>query len=225
MPAVVRSLISAGLLVAVVAAPSFATGLAAAADRQPPRATRIVLVSDAVGDPGFTPDSAADSPAEPSGAFDAARGDLGEDDDLSQRPIKGRRPRRPIEARSPAAAVSDPLAGTPRIDPATTGVDAERILATMLPPRDDSFRDWQAPLEPLHACGEPRALPPCVPPPPCHPAEPPAPFDLVGIDGQPSCGPIYRGPCRPRSATVHEGPLRWLHALHDRFFDAFYRSR
>jgi len=83
----------------------------------------------------------------------------------------------------------------------------------------------QAPLEPLHACGEPRALPPCVPPAPCHPADPPAPYDLVGVAGVPSCGPIYRGPCAPRSATVHEGPFRWLHALHDRFFDLFYRSR
>jgi hypothetical protein len=126
---------------------------------------------------------------------------------------------------APAAVAPDPLANTPRIDPATTGGDAERTLATMLPPRTDAWHDWQAPLEPLHACGEPRALPPCVPPPPCHPAAPPAPYDLVGARGVPSCGPIYRGPCAPRSATVHEGALRRLHALHDRVFDLFYRSR
>lgn len=127
---------------------------------------------------------------------------------------------------APAAiAIPDPLAGTPRIDPATTGVDAERILATMLPQRSDAPHDWQPPLEPLHACDEPRALPPCVPPPPCHPAAPPRPYDLVGIAGVPSCGPIYRGPCAPRSARVHEGPFHWVHALHDRLFDLFYRSR
>jgi hypothetical protein len=129
-------------------------------------------------------------------------------------------------ATAPAAiAVPDPLAGTPRIDPATTGVDAERNLATMLPPRNDSPLDWQAELEPLHDCGEPRALPPCVPPPPCHPAAPSMPYDLVGVGGVPSCGPIYRGPCAPRSAATHAGPFRWLHALHDRLFDLFYRSR
>ncbi|MFM8984632.1 MAG: hypothetical protein ACKONH_00985 [Planctomycetia bacterium] len=121
-------------------------------------------------------------------------------------------------AAAPAAVVvPDPLAGTPRIDPATTGIDAERNLATMLPPRNDSPRDWQAPLEPLHDCGEPRALPPCLPP--------PVPYDLVGVSGVPSCGPIYRGPCAPRSAATHDGPFRWLHALHDRLFDLFYRSR
>ena len=71
---------------------------------------------------------------------------------------------------TPADAAPDPLADTPRIDPSTTGADAERTLATMLPPRSDAPPDWAAPLEPLHDCGEPRALPPCVPPPPCHPA-------------------------------------------------------
>ena len=123
------------------------------------------------------------------------------------------------------AAAPDPLAGTPRIDPATTGGDAERSLATMLPPRTDAPTDWHASLEPLHDCGEPRALPPCVPPPPCHPADPPSPYDLIGAGGVPSCGPIYRGPCAPRSAAAHEGPFRWLHALRDRLFDLFYRAR
>lgn len=128
-------------------------------------------------------------------------------------------------ATSAAFAAPDPLAGTPRIDPATTGADAERTIATMLPPRDDGPSDWQSPLEPLHDCGEPRALPACVPPPPCHPAAPPVPYDLVGVGGVPSCGPIYRGPCNPRSAGTHTGPFRWLHAVHDRLFDLFYRSR
>lgn len=186
-----------------------------------PAARGVVLVGDTVGDPGFVPGSAADSPTESSGAFDAVRGDLGAEDDLSG---PGRGPGR-SRSRPPAAPLPDPLADTPRIDPATTGVDAERIVATLLPPRTDAPRDWVAPLEPLHACGEPRALPPCVPPAPCHPARPPQPFDLVGVRGTPSCGPIYRGPCEPRSGTRHEGPWRWLASAHDRLVDLFYTSR
>lgn len=120
---------------------------------------------------------------------------------------------------------SDPLAGTPRIDPAVTGGDAEKMLARMLPPRSDTPADWVAPLEPLHFCGEPRALAPCVPPPPCHPAHPPRPFDLVGRTGTPTCGPIYRGPCEPRSATCHDGWLAPLHRTSDRLFDFFYTPR
>jgi len=190
-----------------------------------PRAARVILVGDTVGDPAFMPDSVADSPTESSGAFDAPRGDLGSDDDLSRRSPGGRRRRLPPDVASPADRLSDPLAGTPRIDPATTGIDAERAIATILPPRTDGPGDWLAPLEPLHECGEPRALPPCVPPPPCHPADPPAPYDLVGIRGVPSRGPIYRGPCAPRAACGHEGPWGWLHALHDRCVDAFYTPR
>lgn len=119
----------------------------------------------------------------------------------------------------------DPLAGTPRIDPATTGPDAERILASMLPPRSDSPADWHAPFEPLHDCGEPRMLPPCVPPPPCHPALPPRPYDLVGVRGTPTCGPMYGGPCAPRTGSHDDGRLPRLHRVPDRFFDWFYRSR
>lgn len=122
----------------------------------------------------------------------------------------------------PADGTPDPLAGTPWVDPATSGVDAERALATMLPPRTDSPRDWQAPIEPLHDCGEPRALPPCVPPPPCHPSMPPAPYDLVGVRGEPSGGPIYEGPCAPRTGTHDDCPHPHVHRLSDRFFDAFY---
>lgn len=119
----------------------------------------------------------------------------------------------------------DPLAGSPWIDPATTGPDAEAILATLLPPRSDALFDWVAPLEPLHACGEPRRLPPCVPPPPCHPALPPRPLDLVGVRGEPTCGPIYGGPCAPRTGTRGAGLPPRLLRVPDRFFDWFYRSR
>ncbi len=188
----------------------------------PPRVPRrIVLVDgDVVGDPGFTPQSAADSPATTSGPFDAARGDIGEDDDLSR--AERRRRRAAMTGDVPTA---DPLAGTPKIDPATTGVDAAKMLATMLPPRSDSPVDWHAPVEPLHHCGEPRALSPCVPPPPCHPSQPPQPFDLVGDPGAASCGPIYDGPCAPRTGRHEGGSFSWLHALHDRLFDRFYATR
>lgn len=120
---------------------------------------------------------------------------------------------------------ADPLAGSPAIDPSVTGGDAEKILAHMLPPRTDSAFDWFAPLEPLHFCGEPRALAPCVPPPPCHPALPPRPFDLVGQRGTPTGGPIYGGPCDPRSGTCHDGPLAPFHRACDRLFDRFYTPR
>lgn len=221
----------AAVAACMVAGPAVAAGdpeqrppVSAAPLTAPATDARFLLVDDTVGDPGFTPDSAADSPTESSGAFDTGRGDLGEDNDLAARAGQRRRriaPHEPV----PAVDAPDPLAGTPRIDPSTTGADAERMLTTMLPRRDDSPRDWQATIEPLHACGEPRALPPCVPPPPCHPADPPAPFDLVGVAGMPTCGPIYRGPCAPRSASPHTGAFRWLHAAHDRFFDLFYTPR
>ncbi|MFM1997000.1 MAG: hypothetical protein RLZZ111_1387 [Planctomycetota bacterium] len=116
----------------------------------------------------------------------------------------------------------DPLAGTPKIKPEQTGQSAEQILARLARPRTDSWADWVAPLEPLHYCGEPRALAPCVPPPPCHPSQPPAPYDLVGVRGEPTCGPIYDGPCAPRTGTHDDGPHPRLHRAHDRFFDWFY---
>lgn len=104
-----------------------------------------------------------------------------------------------------------------------TGQKAEQIVARLLAPRTDSWADWRAPLEPLHHCGEPRLLPPrCVPPPPCHPAEPPHPYDLVGASGEPTAGPIYRGPCCPRTGTHDDGPLPRVHRVHDRLFDWFY---
>jgi len=195
--------------------------------RQVPRLITLVGV-DTPGDPGFTPPSAADSPTESSGPFDAVRGDLGEDDDLSASSrLRGRsRRRQATEQITPIdealEKIPDPLKGTPRMSPEKTGQAADKVLAKMLPLRSDSWADWSAPLEPLHRCGEPRALPPCVPPPPCHPSMPPAPFDLVGVQGVPSCGPIYDGPCQPRTGTHDNAPRPHLHRLADRFFDAFY---
>jgi len=111
------------------------------------------------------------------------------------------------------------------LDPAVTGENAEDILAKLLPPRTDALVDWRAPLEPLHHCGEPRFLPPCVPPPPCHPAQPPAPYDLVGRTGTPSRGPLYAGPCCPRTGSHDADHLPRVHRVWDRWFDLYYRAR
>jgi len=130
------------------------------------------------------------------------------------------------EGAAPAkSTTSDPLLGTKKIDPATTGPDAEAVIAKLLPRRSDTPSDWYAPLEPLHYCGEPRLLPTCVPPPPCHPSQPPHPSDLVGVRGGPTCGPIYGGPCAPRTGSRDDGPHPHIHRLHDRLFDWFYHPR
>lgn len=131
----------------------------------------------------------------------------------------------PADTPPSTARLPDPLRGSERIDPAVTGPDAGGVLSKLLPPRTDTAADWYAPVEPLHDCGEPRLLPPCVPPPPCHPSFPPHPYDLVGVAGAPTCGPIYRGPCAPRSATHHTGPLKHLRSAHDHLFDWFYRPK
>jgi NADH:ubiquinone oxidoreductase subunit K len=50
-------------------------------------------------------------------------------------------------------------------------------------------------------------------------------FTAVGVEGVPSCGPIYGGPCEPRTGTHDDGPHPHLHRLHDRLFDWFYAPR
>jgi hypothetical protein len=186
-----------------------------------PRMIKLVG-TDTPGDPVFTPPSAADSPAESSGPFDTTRGDLGVDEDLATGTAKAKR--RPAAERQQATdKIPDPLRGTPQISPEVTGRDAMAVLAKLLPSRSDSPYDWYAPVEPLHVGCEPYALPPCVPPPPCHPSEPPQPYDLVGMRGVPSGGPIYRGPCEPRTGTHEHCRFPWYHRLHDGFVDHFYR--
>lgn len=138
-------------------------------------------------------------------------------------PIKAPRDEPREIPRMSAPLQPNPLRGTPAIKPETTGVDASGMLDTLLPGRSDSPFDWHAPVEPLHRQCEPLALPACVPPPPCHPSAPPHPEDLIGVRGCPSGGPIYRGPCEPRSGTPHAGPFAWYHRLHDRFVDHFYK--
>ncbi len=108
------------------------------------------------------------------------------------------------------------------IDTVGPKTSIDEILARTLPHRTDRPGDWQAGLEPLHRCGDPRWIDPCIPPPPCHPALPPHPYDLVGVAGDPTCGPIYAGPCCPRTGTHDDGPWPRIHRVHDRLFDAFY---
>lgn len=111
------------------------------------------------------------------------------------------------------------------INEVTTKTSIDEILARALPLRSDRAGDWLAGSEPLHQCGEPRWIEPCIPLPPCHPSHPPQPYDLVGVAGDPTCGPIYRGPCCPRTGTHADGPLPRLHWVNDRLFDAFYQTK
>ncbi len=111
------------------------------------------------------------------------------------------------------------------IDGVTTKTSIDEILARTLPLRSDHAGDWLAGSEPLHECGEPRWIEPCIPLPPCHPSHPPHPYDLVGVAGDPTCGPIYRGPCCPRTGTHDDGPHPRFHRVNDRFFDAFYKTK
>jgi len=135
---------------------------------------------------------------------------------------------------SPAEAVETPSAVTGTIelgaaaDPNQTGFEvpadatAQSLLEELVPSRSDSARDWYAPLEPLYRCGEPRILCPLIPPPPCHPTQPPAAYDLVGVPGSPGSGPLYEGPCKPRAGSRDH--CRWptLRRAHDAFVDRFY---
>lgn len=131
-----------------------------------------------------------------------------------------------------SAPESNPIRGTSSLaaeraamEEVTAKTTIDEILAATLPGRTDRGIDWRAGPEPLHRCGEPRWIEPCIPPPPCHPSLPPHPLDLVGVPGDPTDGPIYRGPCCPRTGSHDDGPLPGLHRLHDRFFDAFYFPR
>jgi hypothetical protein len=125
-------------------------------------------------------------------------------------------------SRSPDPALAAEKAAIDRVSSKTT---IDEILTGALPRRTDRAGDWLAGAEPLHRCGEPRWIEPCIPLPPCHPSHPPHPYDLVGVAGEPTCGPIYRGPCCPRTGTHDAGPLPRVHRVHDRLFDAFYQTK
>ena len=125
----------------------------------------------------------------------------------------------------PPPKTPDPLVGSLAISPNAMSRHILRDVGTMLPSRSDSPADWYAGVEPLHDCGEPRLLPPCVPPPPCHPSMPPQPFDLIDVPEMPTSGQRYRGPCCPRTGTHYDSPLPRIHRMHDRAFDWFYLTK
>ncbi len=139
-----------------------------------------------------------------------------------------------LGACSQSAAASElawPVAPTPA---ALTSVSTDLDLAgpavdmpapTVTPNPNTRTGLWAATVECLYGPGEPRVLPPCVPPPPCDPSHPSNPYDLVGVAGVPTCGPIYGGPCDPRTGTHDDLPFWRLHRVHDRLFDWFYRSK
>jgi hypothetical protein len=45
---------------------------------------------------------------------------------------------------------------------------------------------------------------------------------LVGVAGEPSGGPIYAGPCAPRTGTHDDCPHHRARRAYDRLFDWFY---
>lgn len=121
-----------------------------------------------------------------------------------------------------APAPSDVMAA------AEKAMEAEppQLGAAVVTPSPGTFTGmWAAGVECLYGPGEPRALSSCIPPPPCHPSNPPNPYDLVGVAGVPTDGPIYRGPCEPRTGTHDDRHFWRLHRLNDRFFDWFYRAK
>jgi len=159
-------------------------------------------VTDLPANRPFPEAAAAKKPADTSPSKGAAADNL-----LRGAPLKT--PAKP-PAKPPAKTLTQPVPET------------EKLLARTLQPRSDRPSDWYGGIEPLHILCEPRWLNPCIPPPPCHPSEPPHPYDLIGVRGEPTCGPIYGGPCAPRTGTHDDCRWATLHRWHDRFFDCFY---
>lgn len=177
------------------------------------RAAACLLLASLVIRPGAA--GGADPPARTKGG--------GAETSAAPAPTPPRaRPSMNSAGRNAGASLAGEKAAVGTVTAATT---VDEILAWTLPPRSDRPQDWLAGAEPLHRCGEPRWIEPCIPPPPCHPSHPPAPWDLLGVAGDPTCGPIYAGPCCPRTGSHDGGPHPTLHRLHDRLFDAFYRSK
>jgi hypothetical protein len=179
------------------------------------------------------------SPAPKSDAPTGAKAPPATKPDPASKPADAAKPTNPAKPANAAKGTSQPerravttgsgdrslAAEKAAIDAVTTKTSIDEILARALPLRSDRAGDWLAGSEPLHQCGEPRWIEPCIPLPPCHPSHPPHPYDLVGVAGDPTCGPIYRGPCCPRTGTHDDGPLPRLHWVNDRLFDAFYQTK
>ena len=98
----------------------------------------------------------------------------------------------------------------------------ESLLSELVPQRSDSPSDWQTHSDALYRCGEPRILCPTVPPPPCHPTQPPMQFDLIGVTGTPTHGPLYDGPCCPRAGSRDGCPWPAARHIRDAFTDYIY---
>jgi len=131
----------------------------------------------------------------------------------------------PMLFAAPSDPGLNPLRNSPSMAPERTVAESVAMLEQMLPRRTDSPVDWSSQLECLHRPGEPYLLSPCVPPPPCHPSQPPCPSDLIGVRGLPSRGPIYRGPCSPRAGTHDHCRFARASYLYDRFVDFFYTPK
>lgn len=130
------------------------------------------------------------------------------------------------------AAAAKTAPALPRLSPDADAVERQTVerqtvalLDRLLPPRSDATDDWSTGSACLHGPGEPRWITPCIPGPPCDPSRPPHPFDLVGVRGAPTAGPVYRGPCAGRVGTHDCGPAPRLHRVPDALFDRFYRPR
>lgn len=159
---------------------------------------------------------------------------VGKGDGVSPNTFAGTNPDRPADtlpkqrpsmATSAGGGASSLAAERSAVEKVTSKTTIDEILTMTLPGRSDRPVDWRAGPEALHRCGDPRWIEPCIPPPPCHPSLPPHPLDLVGVPGDPTSGPIYRGPCCPRTGTHDDGRLPGVHRLQDRLFDAFYRTK
>lgn len=188
-----------GAALAVAALPT--EGTTADADTAAAEKSRLEKdpVTDLPANRPFPEAAGAKKPADTSPSKAAAADNL----------LRGMPPKTP-PAKPPAKPLTPPVPET------------EKLLARTLQPRSDRPSDWYGGIEPLHYACEPRWLNPCIPPPPCHPSEPPHPYDLIGVRGEPTCGPIYGGPCAPRTGTHDDCRWATLHRWHDRFFDCFY---
>lgn len=212
---------------AFVACPSVATP----ADPADEASAVTSAVAEAAGDQGVEAQAAAGH-----ALLKAVRPDSGvkPDGSPSRQPTRGEKspdaaPAGDTKTSASGTAVrsADPALAAEKaaIDRVSAKTTIDEILTGILPRRSDRSGDWWAGAEPLHRCGEPRWIEPCIPLPPCHPSHPPHPYDLVGVAGEPTCGPIYRGPCCPRTGTHDAGPLPRSHRAYDRLFDAFYQTK
>jgi hypothetical protein len=185
---------------------------------------RPEATADAASKPDVDGTATKNAPAAPSIPSDAVKRPPAPTASKSPNTTKGASPaeRRAVPAGSGDRSLAAEKAAIDRVSTKTT---IEEILASNLPVRSDHPSDWSAGAEPLHHCGEPRWIEPCIPMPPCHPSHPPHPYDLVGVAGDPTCGPIYRGPCCPRTGTHDDAPLPRIHRVNDRLFDAFYWTK